>query len=59
MQHFTQNELNKRNKIIKSQSILGSFLDTAIVNKLVKLFDDKYKGPDKIVNYIKDEFIKK
>ena len=58
MQHFTQNELNKRNKIIKSHAILGSFLDTAIVNKLIKLFDDKYIGSDKIVNYIKDEFIK-
>jgi hypothetical protein len=49
--------LIKEIKLLKHTLYLVIFLDTSIVNKLVKLFDDKYNGPDKIVNYIKDQFI--
>ena len=37
---FNNNELNKRNIIIKSQKTLGNFLNVNIINKLINLFDE-------------------
>ena len=55
MKRYTQNELNKRNKIIKSHVLFGNFLDRDIINRLVNLFDENSNDDDKIIQYIKDE----
>ncbi len=53
---FTQSRLLKRDKIIKSHTIFGNFLNSNILNALINLFDDnKNKYVNKIISYITDE----
>jgi hypothetical protein len=53
---YTQNQLNKRKSILKSQLLFGNFLDINIITALVDLFkaNKNYITP-KIVKYIEDE----
>jgi hypothetical protein len=55
MKRYTQNELNTRNKIIKSHVLFGNFLDRDIINRLINLFDENSNSNDKITKYIEDE----
>jgi hypothetical protein len=52
---YTPNELNRRKEIIESQLLFWSFLDSITMNKLINLFDDSIKIPDKISKYVENE----
>jgi hypothetical protein len=56
MSRYSNEELYKRNKIIKSQLLLGNFLNVDIINKLIHLFDEtSINSTPKIKNYIVNE----
>lgn len=50
MAKYTQNELNKRDNIIKSQILFGNFLNKEIINELINLFEE-----GGIIKYIENE----
>jgi hypothetical protein len=52
---YTENQLKQREKIIESQKLFWSMLDSTMVNKLVNLFDDSRESPYKISKYIEYE----
>jgi hypothetical protein len=47
---FNQTELNKRNKILKTHTLFGNFLNSDIINKLVHLFES-----GDIIKYVENE----
>lgn len=60
MASYTNEQLRKRNSIIKTQPAFISFLNKEIVNKLVHLFDTTYNKANnisshKITKYVMDE----
>ena len=52
---YTSEELIVRNKILQSQKLIGDFLDSDIINKLVSLFNEDDKTEIKITKYVEDE----
>jgi hypothetical protein len=52
---YTQHDLLRRNKIIQSHVLLGNFLDSYSINKLINLFDKNNKSDESIVKYIENE----
>lgn len=57
MLRFSKEELQKRNAIIQSQLLLGNFLNTDVINRLIHLFYQipPKNGSPQIHNYIEDE----
>jgi hypothetical protein len=55
MSKYSQQQLNKRERIIQSQVLFGNFLNSEIINNLVLLFDENNKTNHSIVKYIENE----
>jgi hypothetical protein len=55
MEKYNQQEILKRNKIIKSQLLFGNFLNTDIILKLISLFDKNNNTDNNITKFIQDE----